>query len=112
MKLLIGLFLFTALSSAYAAQLNCTRDDEADDWSITGELGASELNLFDNDSNATFKLKMVLESLPSILVYQEVGNPSNKIEVQASMDGRSAKATYFSTEDEVAKVLFTCSLTE
>ncbi len=110
MKFIFTIVCLSMISTAFAAEISCTRDDEADDWFISGKLGGATVELFDNDTNATFKLKGVLESLPPIYVYEEVGAPTNVIRVKPSRNKKAAKAEYYSKDDSTDKILFSCSV--
>ena len=107
MKHLLVLTLLLSSTMSLAQEISCTRDDDADDWNISGKLGGREINLFDNDSDSTFRLKGVLESLPPIYVYQEVSDPETTIRIKPSRDNRSATAQYISGRSTIK---FTCSV--
>jgi len=110
-KKIVTLLLATALFAPFAnaLEINCLRDDGADDWRISGVLGGGSIYLFDNDSDSEFKLTHLLESLPPIYVYAEVADPSTKIYVKASRDKKSAVAT-FRIDNADYDIQFTCDV--
>lgn len=107
MKALLTLALLASFAPAAHAGLDfvCTRADDADDWRISGTLGAKEINLFDNDADATFVLKAVIKDK---YVYEEQSNPKNQIWINKR---NIFQANYVWNGDYASPVLFNCQFT-
>lgn len=111
--MLVLLFILPVLTGlkAQATEISCLRDDEGDDWSITGTLGGESLSLFDNDSYSTFVRDRRQEDSPLYFMYIEKGSPENVISVRVPNAGK-VTALYYAKGDRPEDIIaFTCSTT-
>lgn len=88
----------------------CTRDDDADDWTITIDLKNGIAELFDNDTFSEFRLDRILEVFPPIYLFENPENSKEEINFRIGQSGSAIKAQYVSKHGgKTERVAFTCT---
>lgn len=93
----------------FAGELLC-HGQEIEEYTIAGQLGGHEVEMFDNDSWRKFQHVMDLESYPVQMVYHEVGVEKSVLVIMGTTSATETSTTAQHTSEYGTVVNFSCTI--
>jgi hypothetical protein len=93
----------------FAGELLC-HGQEIEEYTIDGQFGGHEVEMFDNNTSRTFRHVMDLESYPVQMIYHEVGVEKSVLVIMGTTSATETATTAQHTSEHGTVVNFTCTI--